>query len=284
MDSNSSAVVKTPMMAIGEKLRTARENKALTIDQVRKATHIYSEVLTALEDGRCDEMLNSTYVRSFLKKYTAFLGLDSDAILKEYSAHLQERTGEAPPQPVAPKIEEKKQKAEAKKLTPEEMGTIRKIMIVSFAALLIAFFLFSMFIVGKKIAASFKHAGNGKTAKTSVKSKTVTPPKDIPQKKASQDKEDSVVFKEPLSKRSPLYLVLKIKQPVLVKVRKDGVTLFERFMPKGQVESFRATDKIELAIGKAEAVELTLNGKSLGSPGRGPIKNLEITRKGIKIK
>ncbi len=282
MESNSSGIIKTPMAAIGEKLKAARENRALTIDQVRKLTHIHSEVLTALEDGRCDEMLNPTYVRSFLKKYSAFLGLDPDIILKEYSAHRQERAGDI--QSIAPKIEERKQKAEEKKPGPEEKKAVIKFIVVSCTVLLIVVFLFFILTLGKKITVSFKQADNGKAARSFTKSKAVTPPKEIPQKNPSRDKDNHVVFKEPLSKRTPLYLVLKIKQPVLVKVRKDGVTLFERFMPKGQVESFRATDKIELSIGRAEAVELTLNGRSLGSPGRGPIKNLEITRKGIKIK
>ena len=66
---NNTNVSKISTAAIGDKLRKSRENKLLTIDQVHKKTRIYSQVLSALEDGRCDELLNSTYVRSFLKKY-----------------------------------------------------------------------------------------------------------------------------------------------------------------------------------------------------------------------
>jgi len=67
-------------------------------------------------------------------------------------------------------------------------------------------------------------------------------------------------------------------------VKKDGVVLFNRVLAKGLVESFTADDKIEIYVAKAEAIELVLDGKSLGSPGKGVIKNLEVTKKGIRIK
>jgi cytoskeletal protein RodZ len=73
------------MSRIGQKLRAAREKKPLTIDQVQKQTRIHSAVIKALEDGRLDEMLTPTYVRSFLRKYAEHLGLDGRQFLSEYA-------------------------------------------------------------------------------------------------------------------------------------------------------------------------------------------------------
>jgi len=81
-----------------------------------------------------------------------------------------------------------------------------------------------------------------------------------------------------------LELTIKVRQAVLVQLKKDGVLIFKRVLPKGTTESFTADDNISLYIAKAEALELVLNGKSIGPPGKGVIKNLEITRKGIRIK
>ena len=39
-----------------------------------------------------------------------------------------------------------------------------------------------------------------------------------------------------------------------------------------------------LWVGKAEYLELILNGHPLGSPGRGVIKDITITRKGLEVK
>ena len=66
---NDTGIGKSSMISVGERLKKARENKSLTIDQIRKQTRIHSDVLIALEEGRCNEILDPTYVKSFLKKY-----------------------------------------------------------------------------------------------------------------------------------------------------------------------------------------------------------------------
>ena len=53
------------MITIGESLKKAREAKNITIAQAQKQTSIHSTVITALEEGRCDEILTPTYVKSF---------------------------------------------------------------------------------------------------------------------------------------------------------------------------------------------------------------------------
>ncbi|MCX5680254.1 MAG: helix-turn-helix domain-containing protein, partial [Candidatus Omnitrophica bacterium] len=74
------------LAAIGEKLKSAREKKGVTIDQAQRQTHIHSTVISALESGRSDEVLTPTYVKSFLKKYSSYLALDSNQLVKEYQA------------------------------------------------------------------------------------------------------------------------------------------------------------------------------------------------------
>ena len=88
----------------------------------------------------------------------------------------------------------------------------------------------------------------------------------------------------PISKTTPLKLLISVNQTVLVKVKTDGSLLFSHVLTRGSVESFTAKDRINIYVAKGEAVELFLNGKSLGSPGRGPVKDIEITRSGLKIK
>ena len=70
----------------------------------------------------------------------------------------------------------------------------------------------------------------------------------------------------------------------MVKVKADGKPVFSRVLTRGNVESFTAKDRFNLYIAKGEAVELYLNGKSLGSPGRRVIEDVEITRNGLKVK
>ena len=75
---------KISAAAIGESLRRAREKKSVTVDQAQKQTHIHSTVITALEEGRCDDILTPNYVKSFLKEYSSYLGFDHQAVVSEY--------------------------------------------------------------------------------------------------------------------------------------------------------------------------------------------------------
>ena len=77
---------KISVSEIGERLRQAREKRGLTIEQAQKHTHIHSTVLTALEEGRCDDILTPNYVRSFLKEYASYLGFDHQQMVAEYMA------------------------------------------------------------------------------------------------------------------------------------------------------------------------------------------------------
>ena len=75
-----------------------------------------------------------------------------------------------------------------------------------------------------------------------------------------------------------------MKSPVWVELKKDGEKQFQRVLPKGLAESVTAREKVELFVANGDVVEIFLNGRSLGSPGKGVIKDLEITRNGMKVK
>lgn len=240
------------MVSIGLKLKKAREDKSIALDQVQKHTHIHFTVLAALEEGRCDEILTPTYVKSFLKKYAAYLGLDSGAIVKEYSAIHPEDALRTQP---VDRIDQG-----ASDIVSRIMYAVSIIIILIIALWVLVFF-------GNKILNAVK--GRNKPAQAS--------PRLIKPKPALKAAPKIVI-----PKKEPIKLILKTKAKVYVKLKKDGVLLFARVLPKGTVETFIADDKLELYLAKAEAVELILNGKSIGSPGRGVIKSLEITRSGIK--
>ena len=286
------------MEKIGETLKDARDKKSITIDQVQKQTRIHSTVLKALEEGRCDSMLTPTYVRSFLKKYAEYLGLDARQVLNEYAklrpAQPASSLALANKEPRAPSID-----------LPKFFLLVRRALV---AAIVIALVIF----VGSKAIGLLKRAKAARPAPASKKSATVTRQAPAPAKKKTAPKarlpeseakqiapKPASVQKEPaakvqttvkaastavIPKGTPLKLLIKVNQTVMVKVSTDGKLLFSRVLYRGAVESFTAEERINIYVAKAEAIELFLNGRSLGSPGRGLIKNIEITRNGLKLK
>jgi len=69
------------MESPGEKLKTARNEKGLSIDQVSHDTNITNRYIQALEDENYGVFPGEPYVIGFLKNYSAYLELDVQKIL-----------------------------------------------------------------------------------------------------------------------------------------------------------------------------------------------------------
>jgi cytoskeletal protein RodZ len=90
---------------IGQQLRQAREARALTLEQVSRATHIRPHYLQALEAGAFNTLPSKAQARGFLRAYAGFLGLDADDMLAEMeklpAEPVQGNPGGAPAAPPA---------------------------------------------------------------------------------------------------------------------------------------------------------------------------------------
>lgn len=264
--------MENDLIKIGEELKKARERKGLAVDQVQKQTRIHSTIITALEEGRCDEILPVTYVRSFLKKYSDHLGLESAELLKKYSTvHAND------PRRPDSKLDS---------LEVRESDIVSKVIYyTSFLLLILIFFIFASFL-WKAFSASLKKYRPIKivrTAKVKAPVRAAAAKTAITKKTASKPEakqQDRPVLSG--QKKGPFNFTLKVNRSVFIKLKRDGSLIFERLMPKGFTKSLQVNEKINMQVGKAEAIEIIVDGKSLGSPGRGPIKDLEITKAGFK--
>jgi cytoskeleton protein RodZ len=61
---------------LGQLLREAREEKRLTLEHIESATRIRCKYLLALEEGRYDDLPTPGHVHGFLRNYALHLGLD----------------------------------------------------------------------------------------------------------------------------------------------------------------------------------------------------------------
>lgn len=73
-------------ISLGQTLRTKREKKKLSLDDVSKKLCIKEVYLKALEDGHYYAFPNRVYGIGFLRTYSKFLGLDSDLMVAEFHA------------------------------------------------------------------------------------------------------------------------------------------------------------------------------------------------------
>ncbi|MDX8362179.1 helix-turn-helix domain-containing protein [Cytobacillus sp. IB215316] len=72
------------MTELGKRLKEAREEKNISIDDLQKLTKIQKRYLIGIEDGNYDRMPGQFYVRAFIKSYCEAVELDADLIFEQY--------------------------------------------------------------------------------------------------------------------------------------------------------------------------------------------------------
>jgi len=246
------------MPTLGGRLKGAREAKKVTIEQAHKDTRISVQLLYAFEDNRFDA-LSPTYVKSFLSKYSKYLGLDDVSIVREYAAS----------HPEPPKV----------LLEPETPES--KIAYINFwpAAIVIGVVISALVIyfVSYKFIVSMASKAAPKQALASSASPAVKPTKKSAAQKPSEERPFPVI-----AKNSTLKLRITASENAWLQVKSDGNIIFQDVLAKGSIKKVDAHKNIELWTGKAQALALDLNGHNIGSPGAGIIKGLQITHEGIK--
>ena len=77
------------MQSIGEQLEEARKRKGISLREASEATKIRSDFLSSIEQNHFDFELPEIYKRGFIKNYANYLELDSQSILNDYKAQVQ---------------------------------------------------------------------------------------------------------------------------------------------------------------------------------------------------
>ena len=87
------------MSTVAEQLRSAREAKSLTVEQVAESTKIRTDHIRALEEGNFNVFSAPIYIRGSVKIYAAALKLDVPTVLASLDAELKgtEKYSEPPP-------------------------------------------------------------------------------------------------------------------------------------------------------------------------------------------
>lgn len=234
------------MQSVGEKLRKARLEKNTSLDEVYKQTKIYPRVLEALEQDRAHNFLSFIYIKGFLRAYARYLGLDGERLLKEY---IDTQKVETPAQPEV---------ALEKKVKFFPQINFFLILRIGLAVLLAFGLLFYFRYVMKNIS-------------------TVD-------KKAQIKKAEPEVEVAPVAKVKAKDLILEVRtlDTCWMRVKTDERAVFEKTLSKGKSERWRAEEKIELRIGRPEAIEVLINGKRIDLKRAQVKRSLVITQKGIE--
>ncbi len=233
------------METIGYQLRAARARKSLTVDQAAQATKVKLEYLLALEADKFDEIPAPIYVKSYLKIYGDYLGLDGRAISDQYARDAGGIQRHLPQ--VEPNANSPVRAPERLLITPPMIG---------FAILIIAL------LIG--VVATNWWRGRNPTPKTTA---TKTSPQ-APREFFAEPRLNNDIIPLP-SHATDVVHVLSVEayRPLRVKVIADGQTKFDGQLAAGKSQEF-AAKQFRLELSDSAAANVAFDGKWQARLGR----------------
>lgn len=247
---------------VGYTLRQERERQNLSIEDIEQGTSIRSVYIEAIENGEYDKLPGTVYAKGFIKNYANFLGLDAEAMTKEFTSDLAELSGtpEPPPEeeqpPQTPKVVTPKPATPEKKpfgysIENEKSSSKSGVLIIAAVILIAA-------LAGG--AWSWLSSSDGEVAKVEpppVQQTQPAPPEEPvePVASANPAPADSVQIQARFNDRCWLLVTI------------DGAVVQEGVVEGGQTLTWEGKDNINFRLGNAGAVEFFQGGKSLGVLG-----------------
>ncbi len=76
------------MTELGSRLKEAREQKDLSLDDLQQITKIQKRYLVGIEEGNYSVMPGKFYVRAFIKQYAEAVGLNPEELFEEFKSEI----------------------------------------------------------------------------------------------------------------------------------------------------------------------------------------------------
>jgi len=280
------AVAKTPEPpneAILD-LKASREARGFSLNDVFYATRVSMINLTTLEGWDFDRLPPPVYTRNFIRKYAQAIGVDEKPILDRYEMHLES-------------LKPPREEAEIKKPWPN--GRRYFFLFGSLAIAIIAGILVYPLGLHDQFSRLFFPAQSGEsTPSTQVAPAPLLEPPTMSQTNpfplpppviATTTKEmvsipaSKVPAAPPLSEnvtQKALHLIIEAKELTWARITEDHDSPSEVLLKPGDRIERRASDFFQLDIGNAGGIDLTFQGKPLGSIGkRGQVIHIRLPEK-----
>lgn len=278
------------METVGQYLKRERELRNISLSEISTATRIRKNLLAAIEEDRHDLLPAPVFVKGFLVAYGKHIGLDPGDVVLRYESDLKELLG----------YEEKGLPAQERK--GWNRGFLLGIIIVMVG---IGVILFNYWREPKEM----EEQAPVLVEETPIVQENFIPPPVVPeQEDIAPPVEETIVVREAPPAATPpepipeapiteimsepkegdlggLILQIQAIEETWIALQVDSDLPWEITLRAGETFSQRANNHMKLKIGNAGGVNLTFNGKELGSLGDpGKIVRLSLTQEGYEFK
>ncbi|GHH27051.1 helix-turn-helix domain-containing protein [Streptomyces lanatus] len=250
--------------SIGRALKQARIDAGLTVDDVTNATRVRIAIVHAIEADNFAPCGGDVYARGHIRTLAKAVHLDPAPLLAQYDAS---HGGRPAPTPAAPLFE-------AERIRPERRGPNWTAAMVAAIVAVVGFVGFTAFKGDD---------GGGKSAvaeggSTPTADKTTPTPKTDKPKDPEPEPSDSAIAAVPQDKVTVQVSAVDGRSWVGVKDH-NGRMLFDDLLKQGDSKTFQDSEKINLVLGDAGAIDLYVNGKKIDDDWQpGAVERLTYTK------
>jgi len=240
--------------SLGNALRQERLRKELNLAGIAKETRICIAILEAIERDQFECIPGGSYRRHFLRQYACALGMDGDAVVAEFKRQYEEPPL---PLPVPPK----------RSRSPVWAELAWTIAVIASLAL--------AYRVGQNVLAAARHQlrAVAQTEPQGQAARSNLPPAIAP----------SAAKATPPPPTAPVHVSFTATEPVWLSVKCDGNMTYAGFLDQLQSKTFDATGAVTALVGNAGGLQVSVNGKSVGSIGaHGEVETIELTMNGAR--
>jgi len=286
---------------LGKRLKEAREQQNISLEDLQKLTKIQKRYLTGIEEGNYDLMPGKFYVRAFIKQYCEAVGLNADEIFEEYKADIPRSQNEDIPEQLS-RVKTRKQEVTAKQPSSSKLldllPTIIVVVVIIGIAMLVWFFLQNHDTdkpsdnATPKTGAEIEQSDNASkdaSAKSSATNTGTDDKKKTDKKDDKKDEQKDDATKEEPAKDQTITEVQKSGKTATLQLQNadafkveitssndtwlgvqnaTGKSYYNALLAKGTTQSFDFSQEKEVRfnIGFSPGVQVKVNGKPLALP------------------
>jgi cytoskeletal protein RodZ len=251
-------MAKEALKKFAEELKSLREEKGFTLQQISNHTRIDINFLKQLEEGNFD-VLPEIYIKAFIREYADFIGLNPEETVKKYQTASKGKVEELKEEQPSASADEKKVLPGSDELFPEYKTSSpepfnKKYVYIVIGVVAAIFLIYFLFLSDKKSELSIiepeTEAVESQSDRFELDSSVV-------------QKEEQVAIPEDDS----LHLYVETTGTVWIKVVCDTVETLQKIVQPNTKLNFKAADKFYVAVGNAAYVKMKFNDKPVEPAG-----------------
>lgn len=265
--------------SLGDFLRRRRQGRDLSLEDVAEKIKIHVKYLTAIEEGKDEDLPGHVYKELFLKSYCEFLGISLDELLlrlpEQEPAPVEAEGAEAPPQPVKRPAYIPPQPANAAPGEPQKNGGGSRFLVATLAVLVIV-----LAIVAVQVYRGELFSGPQIQA-PAVKEKAAEPK---PEPVIVSDSSGNDTLSSIPAAQEMINLLLVGRGECWIEVSIDGDSSFSELMKTQDTLWLAMQDSISFKLGRANNVDVWCNAQplALAAADDGTVRTFTLTRTNYK--